>query len=389
MQLWWLRIISLKSLGHGKPLRKNTKIIKKIMTSVIASSCRGLINCHAHLEYGNFRNKINERHSFSEWVKSMIKLKETSTLEDHQNAVRLGALEMIKNGTTFVVDHSATGAAFQMLFNTKIRSVIMLEVLGPNAEKANEDFNEALEKASGFLANEYCHWGIHPHAPYSTCSEIYEKCIRYAEQNDVLLSTHIGESQEEWDMFSKQEGPLLELVSKFGFKMDKAYPLGLLNFLKQKGIQLKKSLVVHGNYLSKSDFKNLKKGDCTLVICPQSHQYFSHKVFPMDAFAVDINIALGTDSLASNESLNLFDEMFILKSNYPQIPYYKILEMVTINAAKAVGRSHDLGVLKKGYKADFIALKVGAISQDELYETIIQKEVDIKAVVINGEPILI
>jgi cytosine/adenosine deaminase-related metal-dependent hydrolase len=125
-----------------------------------------------------------------------------------------------------------------------------------------------------------------------------------------------------------------------------------------------------------------------VVHCPRSRAFFGHKGFPLEALReAGVNLCLGTDSLASNEGLNLFDEMAELNRSHPGLGCRDILAMATVNGAKALGRD-DLGRLRPGARADFIALHMRHHPEYDLYEEIVSEEHEVLMVAVGGEEVV-
>jgi len=122
-----------------------------------------------------------------------------------------------------------------------------------------------------------------------------------------------------------------------------------------------------------------------VVHCPKSHRFLHHRRFPLEALLErGLNICLGTDSLASNDSLNLFSEMRAARKNYPALAPRDFLEMVTVRPALALKMECGLGKIERGYLADLIAIPFNG-SVDEVYEAIIENRGPIKWMMINGK----
>src|SRR6266487_4420299 len=110
-------------------------------------------------------------------------------------------------------------------------------------------------------------------------------------------------------------------------------------------------IIAHVNELSESDFDLLATSRFHVVHSPRSHGYFAHSPFPFGRLrALGFNICLGTDSLASNESLSLFAETRAFQRNEPGISPQKILEMVTVNPALALRQKNTLGRIRPGFR---------------------------------------
>jgi cytosine/adenosine deaminase-related metal-dependent hydrolase len=127
----------------------------------------------------------------------------------------------------------------------------------------------------------------------------------------------------------------------------------------------------------------------SVVHCPGSHEFFSHPEFPLtELLRHKIPVCLGTDSLASNEGLNLFDEMRRFRMKHPHLTAEFLLEMVTRNPARALGREAELGRLSGGACADILALRIDGGQTESPYEAVLEANPDLECVMIAGEIVL-
>jgi cytosine/adenosine deaminase-related metal-dependent hydrolase len=147
--------------------------------------------------------------------------------------------------------------------------------------------------------------------------------------------------------------------------------------LNDNGWLPKLDLGVHLNRVDDRDLKLLSKNRIAVVHCPGSHAYFSHPPFRYQKFRQrHITVCLGTDSLASNQSLSLFREMRLFREKHPRMSALEILSMVTDQPAKALGMGGQLGKIKPGYFADLIgipAVKGRGSIQDPSHQVISHK----------------
>jgi cytosine/adenosine deaminase-related metal-dependent hydrolase len=146
-------------------------------------------------------------------------------------------------------------------------------------------------------------------------------------------------------------------------------------------------MIVHLNELAESDFELLKKMKTKfhVVHSPRSHDYFDHRRFPLQRLrAIGFNVCLGTDSLASNESLSLFAEMRAFQRNEPAISPEKVLEMVTVNSASALSQHNALGRIRPGFKADLVAIP--CTDGRDLFAEIVAFQGGINWMMTNGKP---
>jgi len=144
-------------------------------------------------------------------------------------------------------------------------------------------------------------------------------------------------------------------------------------------------IVVHSNELTGEDFGRLESAPrFHIAHCPRSSRYFDHSPFPLRRLhKLGFNIALGTDSLASNSSLSLFAEMQTVRSAHPWLTPKQILEMATINGARALGQERNFGKIEPGLQADLVALPI-ASQPGDLFEKIIAWEQAVPSIMVAG-----
>jgi len=201
------------------------------------------------------------------------------------------------------------------------------------------------------------------------------------------LTTHLAESREEMEMFRHASGPLYEFFKSIGRPMnDCGSKTPLENFLRASGGRaLPQWIVAHLNELTESDFELLERSNSKfhVVHCPRSHNYFGHSPFAFDRLrSFGCNICLGTDSLASNESLSLFPEMRAFQKEFPSVSAEEIFQMVTVNPARALRYENALGQIRPGFGADLIA--VPCSTSTDIFEQIFAFDGPVPWAMVNG-----
>jgi cytosine/adenosine deaminase-related metal-dependent hydrolase len=350
----------------------------------------GLINAHCHLDYSLMRGAILSAHGFSQWVGRINALKRSLTDDDYLRATQLGLQELRRNGVTTVLDIVATPQNLPLLPPPPIRTWSFLELIDVRPRPWIEEiafgswlfFSEHRERLGGF--------GLSPHAPYTASAKMYEVALECSRALNLPITTHVAESREEYDMFAEGRGQLYDFLKKLGRPMTDCGSTSPLRHLIENGLISQDCIVAHLNEVDDRDLELLgeaKWRNLQIVHCPKSHRFLNHRRFPLEALLErGLNICLGTDSLASNDSLDLFAEMRTARNVYPTLSARDLLEMVTIRPARALKLEHSLGRIAPGYLADAIAIPFSE-TIDDVYEAIIEAKGPIKWMIIDGKPV--
>ena len=189
-------------------------------------------------------------------------------------------------------------------------------------------------------------------------------------------------------MFRDASGPLFDFLKSIDRPMDDCGQETPVSFLLRNHAIDERWLIAHLNELTDSDFDLLARAKkFHIVHCPRSHTFFGHAAFALKKLrALGFNICVGTDSLASNSSLSLFSEMRALRRKEPWLSPREILEMATVNGARAIGQADLLGQISPGCRADLIAIP-GTPSRSELFDSIIEFDGSVSWMMINGAPL--
>ncbi len=351
----------------------------------------GLVNAHCHLDYSMMRGALIGTGGFTDWIARLNSLKRSMTVADYRMAVESGIRESLANGITAMVNIESYPELAVELPRTPLRIWWCLELMDIRVRNAAEEFCLGLMRACENHQPAGRHqFGLSPHAPYTTSLALYQAAATVAAETDLLFTTHVSESSDEIEMFALSRGNLYDLVNSVG----SLHPTGNstpLAYLADNLVLPDGALLAHMNGLIESDFQWLERrvedGLINAVHCPQSHAFFDHPEFAADRLRdVGVNICLGTDSLASSQSLSLFDEMSAFAATYPGWSPADILQLATVNAAAAVGCSDTLGSLAEGFQADCIAIPCPESVTDP-YEAILNHTGPVKHCWIAGREV--
>jgi aminodeoxyfutalosine deaminase len=341
----------------------------------------GLINAHCHLDYTCLRGKIPPQKTFTDWIRAINAEKAKLSPKDYLASINEGFAEVRRFGTTTIANLTAFPDLVPQI-TSPIRAWWFAELIDVRApDRASEIVDLAIESLGrarpepGLSEVEGgAPWGLAPHALFTASKNLYERCQEIAGRANVLLTTHLAESREEMEMFRDASGPLYEFLEGIRRPMDDCgneTPLELFLDLIGRGGSLDRLratdvnrcypswIIAHLNEVAESDFELLERSKIKfhVVHSPRSHDYFKHSQFPFERLhSLGFNICLGTDSLASNESLSLFAEMRAFQRSEPGISPDEILKMVTVNPARALRQENALGKICRGGYADLLAV---------------------------------
>ncbi len=351
----------------------------------------GLINAHCHLDYTCLRGKIPPQKSFANWIRAINAEKAKLSEQDYLASIADGFAEAKRFGTTTIANLTAFPELIPQV-NPPIRTwwfAELIDVRNPNrtsdlVELAIDAMKRARDSGGGI--------GLAPHALFTASANLYRRCEEIAQCENILLTTHLAEAREEMSMFHDASGPLYEFLKSIGRDMsDCGHETPFAWFAKIAGAPAGRTLitewiVAHLNELAESDFELLEESTSKLhvVHSPRSHAYFGHSRFPFERLrSLGFNICLGTDSLASNEDLSLFAEMRAFQRSEPAFSPKEVLEMVTGNAALALGKPQALGRIHANRFADLIAIPCSETA--DVFEEILEFDRPVDWMMVAGK----
>ena len=351
----------------------------------------GLINAHCHLDYTCLRGKIPPQKSFANWIRAINAEKAKLSEQDYLASIADGFAEAKRFGTTTIANLTAFPELIPQV-NPPIRTwwfAELIDVRNPNrtsdlVELAIDAMKRARDSGGGI--------GLAPHALFTASANLYRRSEEIAQCENILLTTHLAESREEMAMFHDASGPLYEFLKNIGRDMsDCGHETPFAWFAKIAGVRAGCTLptewiVAHLNELAESDFELLVESTRKfhVVHSPRSHAYFGHSRFPFERLrSLGFNICLGTDSLASNEDLSLFAEMRAFQRSEPAFSPKEVLEMVTGNAALALGKPQALGRIHANRFADLIAIPCSETA--DVFEEILEFDRPVDWMMVAGK----
>jgi aminodeoxyfutalosine deaminase len=346
----------------------------------------GLINAHCHLDYTILRGCIDPHNSFAGWIKSINALKRDFTTEDYVKSVNDGLEMLIESGTTTVANIESFPEILPLLGPPPVRTWWFLELI----DVRNRNFDETSIIGILSVFDQHPNWlggfGLSPHAPYTASPALYRLAKSCSERLQMPFTTHVAESVQEHEMFVNARGDLYDLMKSLGRDCSDCGQGSALSHLLEYGLLTHNCLAVHMNYLQDYDYSALSELGVHIVYCPKCHSYFGHRPFELERLRQHgVNICLGTDSLASNNSLDMRAEMREARLKHAGLTNRQCLEMVTLNPAKALNQEGRIGEISDDALADLVAFDMGIHSNP--YEAIIESHQRPRLLMVNGQKI--
>ncbi len=356
----------------------------------------GLVNAHTHLELTHFPSwKLRKGIDYSprtyvDWVIQVIKIRRALTRSELEHSVREGIRVSLESGTTAVGEILTDRTLVSLYTDSPLSGRLYVEAIGQDPLRCEQLLTDIDRSLTAFQAGRF-RPGVSPHAPHTLSPRFMEEVCALAARHAVPTAIHLAESREEMAFLHDSSGKIPELLYPFAGWDDYVPPPRRTTpavYLDSLGALTPRTAVVHCVHVTPSDAELLAKRGVTAVLCPRSNDRLDvGKVPALLLKKAGIPLALGTDSLASNDSLSLWDEMRFLRKEFSAVfTPGEVLAMATVTAARALGLDGEAGSLEEGKRADFLVVDPGTGAGRELPEALIE-EGQIGEVFIGGVPL--
>ncbi|OQY19339.1 MAG: hypothetical protein B6I36_04480 [Desulfobacteraceae bacterium 4572_35.1] len=320
----------------------------------------GFVNAHTHLELSHYKEwekqavevSIDQYSSFVEWILHLIRIKISLKLklEQYSQSWNAGLREGFATGTAYFGDIlSVPELAPESA--AKLPGCNFIEILGQDPERVNKQLYN-LDNCVGAWSDKM--WGVAPHAPYTISDELLKQCYRYSSCKHLRTTIHLAESADEVEFLATSGGAIAEKLYSFvGWQqhLPLPTPLSPLGCVAEAGGLNEQTILVHGVHLDHAEIAQVAEAGCSVVLCPRSNAKLNVGVAPVaDYLRAGVPLALATDSLASNDSLSIWDEMeFALNWFDGDLSPEQLLYMGTTGGAKALfGTTEKNSLFNKG-----------------------------------------
>ena len=323
----------------------------------------GFVNAHTHLELTHFpswrlRSAVDYNpRRFTDWIVQLIKISRGLTPEDYPPSIREGVRMCLESGTTAIGEIVTNPAVAGLYYGSPLAGRLYFELLGQDPGH----FHGKLAAAATAVQQNEAHLfaaGLAPHSPYTIAQEHLGAIRDTAASKKLPLSIHLSESRSEADFIFDGSGELATSFYPFvGWERFLGHPhrCSSTELLDRHGLLTPTTLAVHCVHVSLADARIIKSRGSHIALCPRSNELLDVGRAPVPLFKkLGIPLALGTDSLASNNSLSLWDELRFALETFPHdLTEQDVFRMVTSGGAAALGISAACGSLEAGKRADF------------------------------------
>lgn len=327
----------------------------------------GLINAHGHAAMTLFRGMADDL-PLQKWLQEHIWPAEARWISEGfvRDGADLAIAEQLLNGVTCFSDmYFYPEIMCQQVHHSGIRAVINVPVMDfevPGIRGADDAIRQAIALFNDFKHHPRIQIALGPHAPYTVNNENLEKLQVVLGQTDIGIQMHVHETAFEVSESLEQHGmrPLTRIAE-----------LGLLGPRFQ---------AVHMTQVDQSDIELLIQNNCSVVHCPSSNLKLASGFCPVNQlWNAGVNVALGTDGAASNNNLNMLEELHLaallakaVANDATALNAHQALRMATLNGARALGLEQQTGSLEAGKLADILSINLSSLLVQPVYDPVSQ-----------------
>jgi cytosine/adenosine deaminase-related metal-dependent hydrolase len=329
----------------------------------------GLVNVHAHPELAMFRGALEDL-CFRDWILRLVGAKRAVLADaDFHAAARWTMVEALRSGITTIAATESSGASAGALREAGLRGVVYQEVFGP-------DLAQRDEAMAGLRANVEClrafecdrvKIGVSPHAPYTVSDALFTAAAEYAVAERLPMAVHAAESAIEHQLVQAGEGDFAPGLRARGIHTP---PRGrtTVEMLDRLGVLRARPLLIHCVLLDADDIRRVGDTGSTVAHCPVANARLGHGLAPYpEMVTANVRVGLGTDSVGSNNRLDLLEEARVASimhrarlARCDLLGPPELLRLCTVDGARALGLEDQVGTLEPGKEADLCAVSLAA-----------------------------
>lgn len=316
----------------------------------------GLVNAHSHAAMNLLRGYADDL-PLMRWLSERIWPAEQEHVSHDfvRDGTALACAEMLRGGVTCFNDmYFFPDAAAEAAIDLGMRAVlgiVVIEFPSAWASDADQYISRGLAVRDHYKSHPLIHFTLSPHAPYTVCDATFERIRTLAEQLDLPVHIHVHETQSEIEQSIAQHG------------------IRPLERLRRLGLIGPGLIAVHAVHLNGDEIALLAREGSSVAHCPTSNMKLASGAAPAAALvSAGVNLSLGSDGAASNNRLDLFQEMRqagllakLTTGDAAALPAVQLLHMATLGGARALGLEHLIGSIRPGKSADLCAVAFDAV----------------------------
>lgn len=317
----------------------------------------GFVNCHTHIELSDMKGMVERGKGLGSFI-GEVREKRNPSKEDALKAVMDADRDLYRLGTSAVADICNTSLSFGIKDKSPVSYINFLEVFGIDPSGATRREEEIIALKS--VADTYKTPSfIVPHSVYSVSETLFSKLSVMIGDN-AITSIHFLESPQERQLIDKLEGDLRESYLRMGISEEAikqrvpGHLYAINKYLPQGG----SLILVHNTFADSNIISEIqKRPEVYWCLCPNSNLYIENSLPPVEELMKNsATIVLGTDSLASNDSLNLLDELITLQKHFPSLELPEMIIWASRNGAEALNMT-ELGTIERGKTPGLVLLE--------------------------------
>jgi cytosine/adenosine deaminase-related metal-dependent hydrolase len=359
----------------------------------------GLVNVHAHPELALYRNALEDLR-FPDWILRLVGSRRAALHEeDYRLAARWTLVECLRAGITTLAATEISCAALGALREVGMRGVVYREVFGPDpvrAEDAMAELRGAVE-ALRREETERVRVGVSPHAPYTVSDRLFRVVAEYALSEGLPMAVHAAESDAEDALVKRGGGDFAPGLRARGIETP-VRGRSTVELLDRLGVLRTRPLLIHCVRLSDDDVRRMADSGCAVAHCPVANARLGHGLAPYPELrGMGIRVGLGTDSVGSNNRLDLLEEARIASivhrarlGSAAILPAEDLLRLCTLDGAQVLGMDDRIGTLEPGKEADLCAVAFTAPHTRPVHDALAglfhaARATDVVLTVVGGE----
>lgn len=328
----------------------------------------GLINVHAHPDLAAMRGLLEDL-PFHEWIPTLRRSRAALDSDDFAVAARWTCAEALAAGVTTLGATEDSGAALDALNEAGMRGIVYREVFGPAPAQAHSAVASLRVKVQQMREREteLVRVGVSPHAPYTVSDALFSAVAEFALAESLPVAVHTAEAEVERQLVTAGAGHFAAGLRRRGIDTPPRAP-STVALLDRTGVLATRPLLIHCVRVDATDIALIADSGSTVAHCPVANARLGHGTAPVvEMLERGAAVAIGSDSVASNNRIDMLEEARIAQlmqrarlGSPDALPPDRLLRLLTIDGARALGIDSLTGSIEPGKQADLCAVRITA-----------------------------